>query len=132
LPHVCSPSWRARNLAPDSNLKAYLLKAVANRARDYLSARRDTSVDWDADTEPPCPKTQAPLSLVSSEEEAIRLWRAVTNLPDEQRLVVALHIRSELTLKEIAEIEGISENTAQSRYRYALEKLRRVLTGVDQ
>lgn len=33
---------QAPNLRPDSNLKAYLLTAAANRARDYLKKRRPT------------------------------------------------------------------------------------------
>jgi RNA polymerase sigma-70 factor (ECF subfamily) len=55
---------------------------------------------------------------------ADRLRRAVGALPAEQRTVIALKIEGELTFAQIAEATGVSVNTAASRYRYALEKLR--------
>jgi RNA polymerase sigma-70 factor, ECF subfamily len=54
-------------------------------------------------------------------EEALRL------LPPEQREVIALKVDGGLTFAAIAEVLGVSPNTVASRYRYALEKLRRVL-----
>jgi len=53
-----------------------------------------------------------------------RLDRALLALPTEQREVVALKTDGELTFAQIAQVLGISINTAASRYRYALEKLR--------
>ena len=50
--------------------------------------------------------------------------RATAALPAEQREVLALKIDGDLTFAEIAEVLGVSANTAASRYRYALEKLR--------
>ena len=41
--------------------------------------------------------------------------------------MVALKIDGGLTFAEIAAVIGISANTAASRYRYALEKLRAAL-----
>jgi RNA polymerase sigma-70 factor (ECF subfamily) len=55
------------------------------------------------------------------------LAAAVAALPSEQREVVALKIDGGLTFAEIAAVTGISANTAASRYRYALEKLRAAL-----
>jgi RNA polymerase sigma-70 factor (ECF subfamily) len=59
-------------------------------------------------------------------------WReqiqaAVKRLPPEQAEVVVLKVWEELTFAEIAEVLGESPNTAASRYRYALEKLSRLL-----
>ncbi len=59
-------------------------------------------------------------------------WReqveiAVKRLPPEQAEVVVLKIWEEMTFAEIAEVLGESQNTAASRYRYALEKLQRTL-----
>jgi RNA polymerase sigma-70 factor (ECF subfamily) len=57
-----------------------------------------------------------------------RLQEALELLPDAQRQVVALKIWGELTFDEIAKQLECSPNTAASRYRYALEKLRETLT----
>lgn len=54
---------------------------------------------------------------------------AVAALPQAQREVVALKIDAGLTFAEIAAVTGMSLNTAASRYRYALEKLRTFLAG---
>lgn len=53
---------------------------------------------------------------------------AVAALPPAQREVIALKIDGGLTFKEIASVLGTSINTAASRYRYALEKLRTTIT----
>lgn len=59
------------------------------------------------------------------------LERAIGALPPQQREVMLLKIDGELTFAEIGQVMGISSNTAASRYRYALEKLREMLQGVD-
>ena len=60
-----------------------------------------------------------------------RLARALAALPVEQRETIALKIDGELTFAQIGQVMGVSVNTAASRYRYALEKLRVALQTVD-
>jgi RNA polymerase sigma-70 factor (ECF subfamily) len=55
------------------------------------------------------------------------LEAALQSLPPQQREVVALKVDGNLTFAQIAEILNVSPNTAASRYRYAMEKLKRVL-----
>lgn len=55
------------------------------------------------------------------------LAAAVERLPNEQREVVLLKIWNELTFAEIAVALEISQNTAASRYRYALGTLKKLL-----
>jgi RNA polymerase sigma-70 factor (ECF subfamily) len=45
-------------------------------------------------------------------------------IPQEQRQVLVLHLWGGLSFVEIANILAIPANTAASRYRYALQKLR--------
>lgn len=52
------------------------------------------------------------------------LRRALGTLPEDQRQVVILHIWGELTFCQIGDLLGVSSNTAASRYRYALGKLK--------
>jgi RNA polymerase sigma-70 factor, ECF subfamily len=52
------------------------------------------------------------------------LRRALGDLPDDQREVIVLHVWGELTFSEIGDLLSVSSNTAASRYRYALAKLR--------
>lgn len=52
------------------------------------------------------------------------LSTALGELPEEQRAVVHLKLWGELTFEEIAAALDLSPNTAASRYRYGLDKLR--------
>lgn len=58
------------------------------------------------------------------------LENALRRLPDIYQEVVTLKIWGELTFSDIGEALEISPNTAASRYRYALEELRRITKGV--
>ena len=62
---------------------------------------------------------------IEDRERARLLQEAISRLPATQREVVTLKIWGELTFAEIAEALDIPANTAASRYRYALEELRK-------
>lgn len=53
-----------------------------------------------------------------------RLARALLDLPDEQRDVFLLHEEAGLSIDEIAAVTGSKRETAKSRLRYAVNKLR--------
>ena len=50
---------------------------------------------------------------------------ALASLPAEQREIVILKLYHGMTFEEIGALVEISPNTAASRYRYGLEKLRK-------
>ncbi len=64
-------------------------------------------------------------SIVGPDEQSCELvaW-AIAQLPEEQREVLVLKLFEEMTFKEIAAVCDIPLNTAASRYRYGLEKIR--------
>lgn len=96
--------------------KAYLFTCVRNAIlNDRKVRRRDVALD------PECACFEPPHRDFSAE---LNLRRALWELPEDQREVTILHIWGELTFAQIAEVLGISANTAASRYRYALGKLR--------
>ncbi|MFZ1826202.1 MAG: sigma-70 family RNA polymerase sigma factor [Chitinophagales bacterium] len=51
----------------------------------------------------------------------------VSNLPEEQRQVLILRHYSDLSFKEIADMTGVSINTALGRMRYALINMRKMI-----
>jgi RNA polymerase sigma-70 factor (ECF subfamily) len=100
------------------NLRAYVYAALRRSAVRIASARKG---------ERPLLAGTEPTALEApglDAESSARLERALLALPDEQREVVALKFEGGLTFAEIAAALGIRPNTAASRYRYALEKLR--------
>ena len=110
----------------EGSLKAYLATCVVNRVRDRVRSqhRQPSALD---EAHSICSTTSGPeLSAVCS-EELQQLSRAMTQLPYEQKEVVMLHLHGDLMFKQIAKSQQVSINTVQSRYRYALDKLRSML-----
>jgi RNA polymerase sigma-70 factor (ECF subfamily) len=87
--------------------------------RDARRARREAEVARDAG--------QRDDPQFEADDETRALAEAVDRLPREQREVVVMKIWNELTFHEIATVLGISQNTAASRYRYALTTLKKNL-----
>ena len=108
----------------------YLLRAARNEAFSRLRKRRIRL--WKAKQL----KHEAVLlqlrdsSAVPMELESIE--RSLKALPPKQREVIVLKILQDMTFEEIAEVLEVSPNTAASRYRYAIERLRRTLTAEGQ
>ncbi len=61
-----------------------------------------------------------------------QLAAAIDRLPGEQREVLVMKIWNELTFADIATVLGISQNTAASRYRYALAALKKNFTNHER
>lgn len=112
------------------NLKSFLATCVVNLARDKLRAKRmkpgevDQTVDTASDTDGPA--CQAIFG-----EQARKLNFAIAQLAHAQREVVMLHLRGGMKFREIASLQGISINTAKSRYRYGLDKLRTLVSDPE-
>jgi RNA polymerase sigma-70 factor (ECF subfamily) len=111
----------------NGSLRHFLAACVANRAKDRLRARRHcTPVD---DVEFLVPEGQQPEAIAAEQDELRRVWSGLAQLPEEQREAVVLHLTAGLRFRQIAETLGISINTAQSRYRYGMERLRSLVDG---
>jgi len=55
------------------------------------------------------------------------LQKIIQELPDDQKEVLLMRIYQELSFNEIAELTGVSINTALGRMRYALINLRKII-----
>ena len=112
----------SRQSIPDgiSNMRAWLLRMAHHQAIDWL---RRHQVRWRAEQESPL-EMFASVADPDQAELSRRFTCALALLPLEQRSVAQLKLWDGLTFEEIAEVQGIPLNTAASRYRYALEKLR--------
>ena len=108
------------------NLRGYLVTCVANRARDRLRAASRRAVPL-AETHDTTGDAPSPAAQVAECEETQILYRALAELPTEQREAITLHVHGGMRFRQIAQDLGVSINTVQSRYRYGLEKLRSLL-----
>ena len=111
-------------------LKSFLATCVVNLARDRLRARK--SQNCDLDKAATALDTNEPEHDAIFGEEARNLNYAIAQLAYEQREVIMLHLRGGMKFREIASLQGISINTAKSRYRYGLDKLRTLLTDEEK
>jgi RNA polymerase sigma-70 factor (ECF subfamily) len=73
-----------------------------------------------------------PEQVAMGAQAAASLTEAVLQLPREQREALLLKLESGLDLQSIAEVTGVNPETAKSRLRYALGKLRNSLAGADE
>ncbi len=121
----------ARNrdrLAAARSLKAYLFTMVRNEAMTLARrrSRREIPIDpAEFGLIPATPAAPPPL------EEAEAAARHLAALPEKQRTVIVLKIFEDLTFDQIAASLKISINTAASRYRYGIDKLRQRLKGAS-
>src|SRR4051812_40441634 len=112
--------WRQNRDVSNRGLLYATVRSVALDLirRDRRRARREAEAYSDVAqvVEPP----------FHVDDESQRLLAiAMERLPAEQREVLVMKIWNELTFAEIAEGLGISQNTAASRYRYALSALKK-------
>ena len=62
-----------------------------------------------------------------TEQVELDLKRLIDELPSDQREVVLMRMYQDLSFKEIAELTGVSINTALGRMRYALLNMRKLI-----
>ncbi|MBI2900602.1 MAG: sigma-70 family RNA polymerase sigma factor [Planctomycetes bacterium] len=89
----------------------YLFRAARNEA--IRAARR---------REGPLP----PEILAPATPDASEVASALSALPPEQAEAIVLHAMEGFAFREVGEILGIPQDTAASRYRYGIEKLREI------
>jgi RNA polymerase sigma-70 factor (ECF subfamily) len=68
---------------------------------------------------------------IERDENSRRYRAALATLPPEQRDVYLLHEESDLSLEEIARVTGVGAETAKSRLRYALAKLKAAMAVAE-
>lgn len=110
------------------SLKSYLSTCVANAARNLNKAdgrRKHPSFE---EVAPPVSFASDPALKASFGEEAGRLVWALNQLPYEQREVLVLRAYSNMRFAAIAAQQGTSIYTVQGRYRYAIEKMQKLMT----
>jgi len=119
----------ADGLKLNGSLKSYLATCVANRVRNrFRDDQRHRTVGL-AEARLISSESDRPDEWIICSEELKLLGIAMEKIPYEQREVIVLHLRGDISFRQIAKLQGASINTIQSRYRYGLNKLRSILNG---
>ena len=119
--------WANRRRADDP--VAYLFAYVRSAALDWWRGGLRRLRREEVAARPEAPGTNAPMFAVDLEREERRaaVEAALAKLPEPQREVLVMKVWAKLTFPQIAAALEISPDTAASRYRYALAKLREQL-----
>jgi len=130
---------RPPDLARGTKFSTYLYSVARNLCIDELRkrrVRRHASLDQARSGEEGEGRTLAeklPADVPATDAEAMnrelreRIDAAISQLPEKQREVFVMREFAEMPFADVAEAVGCSENTAKSRMRYALERLRDLL-----
>jgi RNA polymerase sigma-70 factor (ECF subfamily) len=114
---------KRHKLAKASRLDAYIYRIARNEAVSYMRLRLRNR-KGEAKMEPWLAASEAG----GEHRDLVDLLEvALGRLPESQRQAVVLKVYREKTFQEIARLLGISLNTAASRYRYGIERLRTLL-----
>ena len=114
------------------SLKGYLATCVVNRARDLRRRDKCRPTGPLETAERVASRQPGPLQRAIAHEQHERLSRALAQLPYEQQETVLLHLKAGLTFRQIGQMQDVSPKTAESRYRYGIDKLRSMLNGQVQ
>lgn len=105
-----------------ANLKAYLFASLRHAAAGIYERRKHHATIGLEDVMDCSPEHA---------DTTQSIWTLVRSLPMEQREVLSLKIQGGLTFRDIGTVCGVSPNTAASRYRYALQKVKQALESQE-
>jgi RNA polymerase sigma-70 factor (ECF subfamily) len=124
---------------PRAKFSTFLYRIAHNCFIDHCrrsSARHDkanvSNEEFDLEKVLPAPAADLPDARAEHAQTLTRYRSALASLPSEQRDTFLLYEESGLTLEEIGSITGVSMETAKSRLRYALNKLRTALGALRE
>lgn len=113
---------RRNRVARARNLTGYILAMARNQAMDFLRAepKHERNIE---DYKNILVSRDNPTNSLDK-EELKTISQALLCLPFKQKEVITMKLFQDMTFEEIAKALNISSNTAASRYRYGIEKLK--------
>ena len=111
-----------------SSIKTWLWRIAINHTKDYLKSWYARKVNAAEETifHKAATTTTVEQHIIQQQED-VALAQAVLNLPLKYREVIYLCYYEEQSMKEIADILQLNENTVKSRLRLAKERLKKQL-----
>lgn len=109
---------------PTAKFATFLYRVAHNCFVDYVRRNKRHACTDTLDDHAIAASTESPDAVTERALARRRLEAALLTLPDAQRDVYLLHAEAGLSLDDIAYVTGCKRETAKSRLRYALQKLR--------
>lgn len=122
-----------RRFKGDSSFYTWLYRIAINLSLNHVN--RNKTKDWQSFDELPqpirSPKNNPDHHMERSDLQKL-INRAISELPEKQRLIFILRYYEELSHKEIAEILGRSEGAVKANYFHAVKKLQSDLAEYER
>jgi len=115
------------NYRPTAKFTTFLYHVAHNCFIDHIRRNKRHAGAADIDPDSQAHDGDCPETLVEKSLARRKLDSALRSLPDEQRDVFLLYEEAGLSLDEIATVTDCKRETAKSRLRYAVRKLREAL-----
>jgi RNA polymerase sigma-70 factor (ECF subfamily) len=120
--------------AVSARFTTYLYCLAHNRLIDHYRRRAPAALVSFDDEDAALPELQAsaheqPDRALDVKQQAARLLALLDGLPEAQRESFVLQHEAGMSLEEIAAVTGVTRETAKSRLRYAMAKLRSGMHG---
>jgi RNA polymerase sigma-70 factor (ECF subfamily) len=109
---------------PTARFTTFLFRVAQNCFIDYVRSNKRHAQTIDIEPESQPHPGEQPETATERTLARRRLEAALQGLPDEQRDVFLLYEEAGFSLEQIASITGCKRETAKSRLRYAVKKLR--------
>ena len=115
-----------------AKFRTYIYRLAHNRLIDHYRKQKHgipASYDENENTlaTPAAANTITPERTVSGMRQVDALLDAIDNLPEAQREAFLLKENGDLSVEQIAELTDVKPETAKSRVRYAINKLKQTL-----
>lgn len=111
----------------------YLYRMAANLCTDRQRRHRPVLIPLDEiDTDSLADSRGNAAQAAEVSESLSRTERLLARLPKTQAEVLRLRVLDDLPLEEIAKVQGCSMEAAKSRLRYAVQKLRRIVSKAKE
>ena len=114
--------------APE-NFRAWLKRIATNKAKDYLKKKKPILFSEMAgedgeeiDFRDECPQ-HLPEEVLDRRETTRLMDEILSSLSEDQRMAIGLHYYQDMSIKQIAQLMGCSENTVKSRLNYGRKKV---------
>jgi len=114
--------------APE-NFRAWMKRIATNKAKDYLKKKKPilftdmaNEDGEEIDFRDDC-LDHSPEEVLDRKETARLMQEILSTLSEDQRLVIGMFYYEEMSVREIAETLGCSENTVKSRLNYGRKKV---------
>ena len=119
-------------LSEIDNLESYLITICRRLALDYMARKERDNVSLDQVDIDTADASVSPLEKLSRDDRIAWVRQLIDTLPEKQRSIVQLRDIEDKSVKETAEILGITQEDVKTSHHRARKTLRAKLQEIDQ